>query len=401
MMLLSLLLGACSDNEQPDPSKLNPVQAPSTYEFLRDGESTVAFPGQTERIRMAMEMASALSDFSTSGDLLLEMFRNQTSAGGDANPFSEDRLNLSAKSIREKVAASKDFFSTNATESAQIRADFENWISGQVNEVFPGQNELAAPGKAGQIADGTSTRYVSGRGLEYNQIFQKSLIGALMLDQIINNYVSPDVLDAGSNRADNDLGVLHDENKYTVMEHLWDEAYGYVFGNSANPAAPLDLIGTEDRFLNNYIGKVDSDPDFRGIAERIYRNFIAGRAAIVQKEYGYRTERANDLRRDLSKVIAIRAVYYLESAAMQIEESKMGSAFHSLSEGIGFIYSLRFTHNPALSLPYFSKTETENFRSLLLEQPENGFWDVSPTMLRSISAQIAERFGFDQAKTVN
>lgn len=140
-----------------DDTDLPDVQTPTTYNFTRNGQTTVSFTGQTQRIQMATELINAMLDFdNTTAISLLEMYRNETEGGGDANPFSTEDLNASTKSIKSKVAASRDFFSTNTAEGSVIKADFERWINEQVNEVFPNENVLAAAGTAGQIADGSS-----------------------------------------------------------------------------------------------------------------------------------------------------------------------------------------------------------------------------------------------------
>ncbi len=51
-----------------------------------------------------------------------------------------------------------------------------------------------------------------------------------MTDQILNNYLSPAVLDAGDNVTKNDNDILADGKDYTTMEHKWDEAFGYLYG---------------------------------------------------------------------------------------------------------------------------------------------------------------------------
>ena len=202
--LVGTMLFSCSDDENPSPN----VSAPDTYTFERDGSSTVAFNGQTNRIMMAEELVDAMLDFSSTKERLLEMYRNETASGGDASPFDNADLNAADQSIKGKVAASADYFSANTAESSQIKADFETWINAQVDEVFPNQNTIASPGTAGQLADGSKTRYVDAKGLVLNQVVAKSLIGALMADQILNNYLSSEVLDAGTKRNDNDNGVL-------------------------------------------------------------------------------------------------------------------------------------------------------------------------------------------------
>ncbi|MEL7162033.1 MAG: DUF4856 domain-containing protein, partial [Bacteroidota bacterium] len=312
-------------------------------------------------------------------------------------------LNASDKSIRSKVAASADLFSSNATAAAAIKADFDGWISAQVNEVFPNRNEVAFIGQAGQMADGDNVRYVNDWGLEYNQAFAKALIGGLMYDQAVNNYLSSAVLDAGTNRVDNDLGVTEDGQPYTTMEHKWDEAFGYLFGAAASPATPLDDLGDADNFLNKYVGRVEDDPDFAGIAGNLESSYRLGRSAIVVGEYGERDARAFSISGLLRDVIAIRSIYYLKQAEAGIiaNSGPTGGVFHDLSEAYGFIYSLRFINlevdGQALDLTTFSDLILTELRNA----DDNGFWGLETEQLAKLADDIAGLFLIDVNQAAN
>jgi len=340
---------------------------------------------------MATELIIALTDFNQNTENLLEMYANETASGGDANPYNDDELNASSKSVKSKVAASADFFASNTTESAEIKADLQSWIEAQVAEVFPNKNIIASAGVAGQIADGSSVRYVNGQGLEYNQAVNKSLIGALIVDQICNNYLSPAVLDADNNIDLNNSGTVAEGETYTIMEHKWDEAYGYLFGKSANAADPLMTLG-DDNFLNKYLARVNGDADFEGIAEEIFEAFKLGRAAIVAADYKLRDEQAEIVKEKIATVVAVRAVFYLQQGKNALANNDNGGAFHDLSEGFGFVYSLRFLRRANSSSAYFSKEEVDGFINQLTEG--NGFWDISDDTLDQISETIADKFSF-------
>ena len=386
---------ACERNNDPE------VIAPASYSFERNGLTTVFYDGQSERLAMGGEFGSALKDDSKSATDLSELYANQDANGNDVDPFANPVLNASTKSLRSKTAGSYLYFSSNASESAQIKADFDGWIQAQANDVFPNFSTLAAIGTAGQIADGSSVRYVNSSGLEYDQAIVKGLIGAVMTDQMLNNYLDPGVLDAGANIVDNDNGVLYTDKNYTTMEHKWDEGYGYLFGGALDGSNPLSSLGSDDSFLNKYFGKVSTDSDFSSIAQDTYDALKLGRAAIVAGNYTVRDEQA-DLVRDLvSKVIGIRSVYYLEAGATALDGGDMGGAFHDLSEGFGFIYSLQFTHNPNTDAPYFSRNEVTDMLDDLMNASGNGFWDVSTADLRTISADIASRFDFTVIQVTN
>ena len=397
-MLVVLSLISCY-NEPMIGDLGEEVENPVTYDFVRDGVSTVSFNGQTDRISMATELIHAMTDFSTSEESLLEMYSNQTLSGEDANPFVEAGLNESTKSIKSKIAASYDFFSSNTVESAEIKADLESWIIAQVDEVFPNEFELAAIGQAGQIADGSDVRFVSGKGIEYNQLLNKSLIGALMVDQMLNNYLSPLVLDDGENVENNNNNIVEEGQVYTTMEHKWDEAYGYLFGAAGvNYEDPISSLGADD-FLNKYLSRVDEDEDFAGIASEIFEAFKLGRAAIVAKNYRLRDAQANIIKQKISEVVALRAVYYLQQGILSKGNNNIGKAFHDLSEAYGFVYSLRFLRIPNSNNPYFTKTEVNGFINLLTAN--NGFWDITNETLDNISSKIAERFNFTVAQAAS
>ena len=381
LLLLVLPFTACEDDEGP----LSPeIEIPTTYAFARDGQSTVAFPGQTDRIGMATETVTAMKDPASTLESLNNLFRNPEGV----DPYEDAALNASTKSVRAKVAASAGLFTTNTVQSAAIKADFDGWLSAQVAEVFPAWNQLATPGEPGQVADGSSARYVNGSGLEYDQAFNKALIGGLMYDQLANNYLNVSVLDAGNNVADNDAGATVDGKPYTQMEHKWDEAYGYLFGAAADPARPLADLGN-DAFLNKYLGRVEDDPDYAGIAATIEEAFRAGRAAIVAGDYAERDRQAEVIIENVSDVLAIRAVYYLTQgkAGLEANPQDFGGAFHDLSEGYGFIYSLRFIDG--------AYDESDAYLADIRNEAGNGFWDVDPAALGDVAERIATRYGID------
>lgn len=385
--LTATLFTSC---ENDDTISTSNVVAPDTYSFERNAQSTVDFTGQTTRIKMGDEIDAALLNPSLSESDIASMYSHQA---GD-NDFSNAALNAADKNIRSKTAASRDFFSANSTDAAAIKADFDGFIAGQVNEIFPAWNNIAAPGVAGQLqeAGGGAIRYMDGKGLEYNQAFVKGTIGALMLDQINNNYLSPAVLDEASNRADNDMEVLASGTNYTTMEHKWDEAFGYLYGAEADIENPVLRV---DQYLNKYLARVEDDADFTGIANEVYDAFKLGRAAIVAKDYELRDRQAAIIQERLSDIMGIRAVYYLQQAKSTLSNDQ-ATAFHDLSEGYGFIYSLQFTRKPGTSQPYFSKSEVDAYLAELMTG--NGFWDVTPATLDRISNEISARFTFTTAQ---
>ena len=391
------LLASCSSDDDTPPEML--VEAPSTYVFERNGESTVSFSGQTTRLLMANEIIGKFKEPSSTNQEIQDMFAH---VEGTEN-FSDPDLNASDKNVKSKTAGSFDYFSNDPVTQAAVRADFDAFIAEQVNDVFPAWDQVATEGNAGQLPDGSSTRYVNGNGLELNQAFTKGLIGAFVGDQILNNYTSPNQL--ARFEDDNDSDVIVEGKTYTDMEHDWDEAYGYVFGvvaNTVNPIANIDALDETDEFLAKYIKRVENDPTFAGIAQEIFDAYKLGRAAIVAKDYELRDQQADILRAAIAKIIAVRAVFYLQAGKTKIEAvGEPGDIFHDLSEGYGFIYSLQFTRRPGAEDGYFTRTEVLELIDDIYTNNTNGFWNVTPGTLDSVSEAIAAKFDFTVADAVD
>ena len=83
MVLISFTSCDNDDNDQP---VIPTIQAPETYSFYRNGESTVSYSGQTTRLEQADELYSALnSSGSTASGLDLMFNGSEGSSAGIAN----------------------------------------------------------------------------------------------------------------------------------------------------------------------------------------------------------------------------------------------------------------------------------------------------------------------------
>lgn len=384
---------ACSSDDS-DVTPDNALDVPLTYEFTRNGESTVSFGGQTTRLNQGSEILKDFKTFGTTETVIDDKF--STGQG-----FADTALN-DTKNIRSKVAESVDYFKTNSVEQAEIRGVFDGYIAEQVSILlskYASADEVpvATRGTVGRLEG----RFVNEKGLELNQAFNKGLIGALTLDQIINDYLS--LTEGAAIREANNAGTLNEGKTYTEAEHFWDEAYGYLYGASDVDALSdpnsKHIETVVDDFLYKYVQRVEGDKDFEGIADRIFQAFKTGRAAITAGKYEESEKQADIIRLALSEVIGIRAVFYLKQGADKIRDFGLGAvndgtAFHDWSEGYGFIYSLRFTQDPDTGKPYFSKTAVDAFLAKLTEG--DGFWDVADKLeiADNMAEEIAAKFNF-------
>ncbi len=364
-------LNSCTSD---DDASFTNLTVPDTYTFTRDSETSVSFSGQTTRLGLGEILATDLKDFSKTGDELTTSYST-----GDGS-----------KNLRSKTAASDDYFSTDTATAEEIRTVFDGYLTSQATEfleAFDTADDVTtgSEGIAGKVteSDGITVRYVNGDGLEYDQAFTKGLTGALVLDQIVNNYLSRSANEAYQEA--NTLETLVDGKNYTTLEHYWDEAYGYVYGSTVD-----DTVN--DVFLYKYLAR------YTTLEADVNTAFRTGRAAIVAKDYETVAEQVEILREKLSLVIAIRAVNYLNEGATLISLGDRTDAFHDLSEGYGFIYGLQFTRKPNTEAPYFTKSEVDGFIATL--EAENGFYDITEETLTNMASTIATTFGYESIDTI-
>jgi hypothetical protein len=385
---ISSLIVSCKKDEVK-PTTNESYNIPSTYTFNdASSKSTVDFSGQKTRLVMLEQIGNLMGGLTpVTESSLLNMF--------DGTGFTVDSLNTSGKRLSDKTAASIDYFTGNLGEKNEILDAFKKQL--KEAEVATNANVEASEGIAGYYMDGTKKRYFSANGLEPQQVFLKGMMGACLLDQTLNSYLSSTKLDGGSTKTDNTNRVLVSGKNYTDMEHFWDEAYGYIFGNdnlNVNPAVY--------KYWSSYINQVDVDPDFSTVKENIINAFIKGRAAITNKDYITRDAQIAIIKKEMSKVVAVRAVYYMNEGKGKLATDNGKAAFHALSEGYGFIWSLRFTQNPDTKLPYFSKEEVKSLLDRLMGGT-NGLYavDYLNSELDKIAQDIATRFGFTVAQAID
>lgn len=370
----TLLFASCSKDVSVAPSdaKLEiPYTSLSTASdymttFIdENATTTVDFSGQTTRLDMLSELDAYIKKGLTSpimASTMKNMFENTNS------PFATQALNEATS----KVISSKTAQSFSATQADAERQRFVGYFT-ELERISQLHTQTAEQGKAGVLG---GKRLVDENGFEYGQFVQKGLIGAMMLDQIVNIYLGDD-----KQAVDNTMNA--EGKNYTAMEHHWDEAYGYLTSNGNYP-----LKGSE-RYLGEYARQGTSESNG---ASALFLSLITGRAAIVNNDMTVRDEQIANIRRDLERSIAVVAVSYLNKAAKATDPA---DKFHSLSEAVGFIYSLRYAHNPKIN----SVDSDELMKTLMGNK--DGFWSLTNEYVLSVRNSIANAFVIEKSVEVN
>ena len=337
--------------------------SPYTTHFKdANGAATVALGAAATRFDMFSELNSymatvAVATPATPATLDLTRLRNlYTNANA---PFAAPALNTSGVQLRDKTAAS--FSDASATT-------VRDYIDGQLANLATASqsvNQTATPGNAGRLG-----RYlVDARGFELNQVIQKALLGALLLDQIGN------VLLANSSLAA-DNGKVVEGKLYSEREHNWDMAYGYL---TTNAIMTTDIaLMPRERFLAGYLNEKNG-PASPGV----YLAFLKGRAAIINNDEATLRAQVDIIRTELERTIAKSAVSYLmnwkAAAAADIKA-------HALGEGIGFVYSLRFCTKAGANTAWADSVLNG------LTSGTQGAWSLTNTQADAAIAAINTKF---------
>lgn len=339
-----------------------------------DNKTSVDFSGQTTRINMLKEMDAYMKTgltASVSAEKLVNMFENKNAA------FNNAALNAAT----DKTIISKTAQSFPAVDAETERNRFKTYFT-SLAAASQSRSQTAAAGQAG-LLDGKYL--VNEKGFEFGQFVQKGLMGAMMLDQISNIYF-------GGEKQNADNEAIVSGKNYTQLEHHWDEAYGYLTSNEMYPKKdPADASKWLESYLGSYVRQVSTSVGGEN-PQDIYVAFLKGRAAIVNKDMPMRDQQIAYLRTNLEKAIAIIAVSYLNKTKTATTD---GAKFHSLSEGYGFVYSLRYGYNAKIN------AAKSNELLSILDGKTNGFWSLTNADIDNVRDQIAAAFGIDKNVVVN
>lgn len=348
------------------------IETPATYEFTRNGESTVSFSGQTDRLNQLEEIKAYLKTADGGSVIteqaLLDMFANVGGNGGGNFTFTSDRQ-LEDKTFAPDI--DDNLFGDLFARAAAASVDGSNGVT-------------AANGTAGLIVRENSgnTVLVDENGREFTQLIEKGLMGAVLYNQIFNTYLTDDRI--GDNVENT---VLREGRNYTDMEHHMDEAFGYW-----DP--PLDFTSPwpseradEDRFWSHYSNTVDNVNNGQlGTNAIIMNAFIEARTAIVNNDLMTKNAQRDVLYDNLELVAAAVAVHYINDTLEFLGEGKTGEAFHVLSEAWAFANALRYSPRRKIGLDELEQIMESDFGA------NGNFWNATPAGLNAAKATLVSTY---------
>ena len=371
-LALAIVFTFSSCEKDDDKSEI-----PTTYNF-----ENVSFSGQTARLDMLAEITAEMkksnSGNTVDANVLLNMFANANS------PFATADLNTSGKDLKSKC-----FSAGGGVYSASTFEYLMNYLGG----ISAQAGNTWSPGNAGVATSGSKAYFFDAYGVEYTQIIEKGLMGAVFYYQAAEVYTRPGKI---GDAVDNTIVT---DGKGTDMEHHWDEAFGY-FGvptdiTVANFGSKLN--DGEVRYHGKY-AEVGQDAGLNTI-QKVLDQFIKGRYGISNNEYDLRDEAAAQLRAEWEKVLATTAIHYINSAQDNFADDALRN--HALSESYAFIISLNYNSDKLISA-----TELATITGYMQETPPGSpnpvpsFINVTNQDLTTVKNTLSSVYGLDAVKDI-
>ena len=342
---------ATKDDGSCEYPATNAYAVPSTYSFTDgNGNSTVSFFGQTDRLSQLDEMNAYAESGTTSAitsQMLKDMFSNSN------NPFSF----VSSKQLKDKC------FGPDVAMVEGLFVKIAN--ASQVS------SQTASSGQAGTLSSGSSTYLFDENGFDCAEMIEKSVMGAVFMNQALNVYFGPDKMNVDNATAVNASAREY----YTTMEHHWDEAFGY-FG------VPTDFPTTAaTQFWGKYCNSQDST---LGCNELMMSNFLKGRAAISNKVYADRDQSINTIRTTWENISANQAISYMDKA-ISFYGTDNAKFLHVLTEAYAFSYNLRYS-------PLETRRMNTAEHAALMGQFGTNLWNLTLQDLNGIKATLKAKY---------
>lgn len=366
---LSLVIASCKKEETITPTPL-PIVYPSTYSFINVNHS-----GQTTRLTMLDEITLELKKANTGTVGSVDATKIKNMFANSGNPFGDAALDTSGKQLKSKCYA-------GIGANNQVSFEYLMTRQGTLTASF-GANTWSA-GNAGIATSGTKKYFFDENGVEYTQLIEKGLMGAVFYYNIAENYTRPAKIGSGVDNTTVTAG------EGTDMEHHWDEAFGY-FG------APIDFSKTNTtgaKFHAKYAKK--GEDAGLGTIKKVMDQFIKGRHGISNKNYDIRDAAAVQVREEYEIILVTTAIHYLNSTKSNFSDDALRN--HTMSEAYAFIFSLAYNTDKKISNTDLA-TVLSYFEITVGPQTVPSFIGVTVADINLAIDKLSQVYGLDAVKT--
>ncbi len=457
LLSAAITLAACGSSSSNDED--GGVSYPSTYEFsskFQEGQSSVKFTGQAARQLLIDEMKNATGNSEVTKDELTsiysggsEVLKGENIYGAntgfgtpvkDATSDDYTAIQIDYTKVYEGAGSKKLSDKIAGCDNELSASQFIGWEVTTLVDCGTGEgknddtvlNHHDAPHSLIlEWIDAAAANAVDADlGLNYQQLFQKFLLGSLAFSQTAEDYLDTDNLaEKDNSQAYTSKGVTY---AYTALEHSWDEGFGYLGASTdylsiadatidekinhsdVNGDGEIDLLkGEYNLGLAQYASKHDVLTGTTDLSSEIMIAFLEGRQ-LIQDNHGtnpaddstFNTELAaisNRAVQGMEKIFAISVIKYINQTIDDLDAYAVGSEANDVislakhwSELKGFALGLQFS-----PISTFSEAELVQLHGLIGQSPikqlENVHGDKALYIeaLEAARTLVQEKFGFD------
>ncbi|MEM7160391.1 MAG: DUF4856 domain-containing protein [Myxococcota bacterium] len=437
------------DETAGDETEGSPADPPDIYEFesrFVEDASSVSHGGQTTRHLLIQELKDFIGDLddtmyvgSAAGDVVADLnfwydFKNNGGEAGEPITFGLEGATLmqttfgevgSVASVKDKMADIESvagweggvagWGDGTTTPSALI----DQWFLELETQVLARANDGNIP--TNPDGQDIAEPYVSADGLDYQQLIQKFLLGAVAFSQAADKYMDDD---ADGHGLLSDNTEASEDKPYSALEHDWDEGYGYFGGARDYINYSDDDLADVGYFDTNGDGMIDLGKEInwgasvnagkrdRGanvgtdFTKEAFDAFLAGRHLIATSGGALSDEQMTELQgyRDAAllaweKAIAATVVHYIndtlqDMGAAGTDDYSFADHAKHFSEMKGFALSLQFNknHSPLSGADYGALHEAIRDRPVL---PGSDEVDAYRADLNAAKTILQDAYGFD------
>lgn len=316
----TILFGACKKELDVigDPA-VRAYTVPTTYSF-----GNANYTKSSQLVKMAVELDTYLKTANAGSALVaLDQTKINNMFNNTGNPFTDATLNASGINIY------------SVSSDAALYKAYADSV------VIYNNGTSAVQGTGGFVPRGTNKIIVGPTGIEYGQAYTKGTMGGLCFKEAVRLLTSVKAMAAKDT---------------TAAQAAWDEAFGYL-SVPANYDTSVTYASTDvNRPLlwGGYLAERGKSIQAGGV---IFNAFLKGRAAIGGYDKTVRNQQADIILEKWEQLAAAAALAYVTSPTASSAVGNLGTQFHALSEGLGFIAAFKYR-------PASSKLTAANYESL-------------------------------------
>ena len=402
VVLVSAMLSGCNENNPvtEDDSSVNNVSVPTAYvfgsRFATDSiTSSVSYGGQNARHLLIEDLKGRIGAISEQNfDTEAEAMAYLNFLYNTSDDHMDNGIEVTASPAVLQTTY-RDFSSSNKNLSGKIYTDstlgwgdgtktpnalIQEWL-GIISANVVSSDNRTDP--SGAVIDADKP-YLAADGVDYQQMTQKFLLGAVAYSQAMDKY-----LDEKLTTSDNTVGDKEGTKPYSALEHAWDEAFGYfgaardysrysalalsgkdedghkvtthpkTFYKDSNGDGSIDLQSEYNFGHSTNAGKRDAGSQISAKTEythAIFTAFLKGRA-LISSNTATATEieaQREIIANNWEKAIAATVIHYINEVLGDMNDFDSGDYSFSShakhwSEMKGFALGLQFNPHKLIS----------------------------------------------------